>query len=153
MKTKSNQAHYLDSSIAAALYRNAFLLATTATRSSARREICKGYVQLTPGDSGTIGSSFIDPICLHSICVDGLKLRFKSEILLRPFYDDSGNHVCIKHDAHSIYLFASTREELIDIVKEHYAFLWEEYVLADPDTLSPKALALAENLKRDLVAE
>jgi len=90
------------------------------------------------------------PIYLTSFTIDGVTYRFRSEFVLRPFYDESQEYICVQKKEHSLFVYAQSKAELIEEIYESYAFLWEQYALAEPEDLSPQAQLLAKSLKKDL---
>lgn len=72
--------------------------------------------------------------------------QFKQATSLDITLDESEQLLVIEDEAISLNVFAQTREELWEDLKEQIWILWHEYALGDDDELSPFALKLKERL-------
>lgn len=77
-----------------------------------------------------------------------LDLRLKESLALVPTMDETSQFLCVTKDDLGIDVFARTREELVDELKQQIAMLWEEYARANDDDLDIEAI----KLKKDLLA-
>lgn len=73
-------------------------------------------------------------------------LKFKYPFILTPELDETEQLYIIENSDLGIDLFAYTRAELLESLKEHILSLWEEYAQESDDNLTKDALILKNNL-------
>lgn len=89
----------------------------------------------------------LSAVYLQEFTVNDETFIFKEGLILNVFRDESGKYLCAALEEHALDIYATNRDELIEDIKEEYAFMWHEYVESDQATLSAKAKELADNLR------
>ncbi|MFN3398475.1 MAG: hypothetical protein ACK4ZS_08085 [Sulfurimicrobium sp.] len=67
---------------------------------------------------------------------------------VEPTLDDDKQFLCLNHEELGIDVFANTREQLAVELAEQLAMLWDEFALANDDSLEPSAQQLKQALLR-----
>jgi hypothetical protein len=89
-------------------------------------------------------SPFSFPVLGHL----GRCLRFDPPLHLEPHLDEDTQPLLVtSDDSLDIHAYAQTREQLTDELTAQVFFLWDEYALAEPHTLTAGAQALQAALQ------
>ncbi|RYH48358.1 MAG: hypothetical protein EON54_16100 [Alcaligenaceae bacterium] len=91
----------------------------------------------------------LSAFAVNIISTARVRLVSKVPLTLEVFSDASKQLLCAEQHALAISASGATREALFDDLSEQLAMLWEEYALADDDTLDGPAL----DVKRSLLAQ
>lgn len=67
---------------------------------------------------------------------------------LTPTLDESQQYLQVEDERLNLFVFAQTREQLVDELGEQLAMLWDEYVDDEPENLSSAALKLREQIQQ-----
>jgi len=92
----------------------------------------------------------VSPIPLQDVEYGGRVFRFRKPLVLRPCRDETGELLVIEHEPLGIHVFAESREELVDELREQIAVLWDEYACEEDRNLSPAAIKLKRRLREAL---
>ena len=84
---------------------------------------------------------------IAQVDVSGVSLRFNEPLTLEPFLDESEQLICLQHAELGIDVFAQTRDQLWEEVREQIAMLWREFALEDDQVLAPSASQLKQRLR------
>lgn len=95
---------------------------------------------------GEIRELDLTPFIITEVPVESRRLKAVAPISLQPFLSESEQLLCLQHEALGLDVFAPTRHELFDELKEQVAMLWTEYAQEADDSLSPPALRLKQAL-------
>jgi len=74
------------------------------------------------------------------------KLKAAQPVTLQPQLSQNEQLLCLQHDAWGLDVFAPTRSELFDELKEQMLMLWSEYAREADDALSEPALLVKKAL-------
>lgn len=88
----------------------------------------------------------LSPFMAYGVKNDNWNLRFHEPLVLEVFLDESKQLLCAEHPALDIDVYAFTREELLEELGEQVIMLWQEYALASPEDLTPRAHDLRSRL-------
>lgn len=88
----------------------------------------------------------LSPFTSFGVKNDRWNLRFNEPLVLEVFLDESKQLLCAEHPSLDIDVYAFTREDLLEELREQVIMLWQEYALADPDELTPRARDLRSRL-------
>jgi len=77
---------------------------------------------------------------------DHFQLRFRTPLTLALSLDESEQLLCIENEDWGLNVFADSREQLWQELREQMEMLWLEYAREDDDQLSAPALALKQRL-------
>lgn len=90
----------------------------------------------------------LSPLSFPSLEQAGRCLLFDPPLHLEPSLDQDTQQLLVVSDASlDIHAYAQTREQLADELTGHMFFLWDEYALAEPETLTAGAQALQAALR------
>lgn len=90
----------------------------------------------------------LSPFTIDQIRQEGRLLRARQPLAIEPTLDDDKQFLCLNHDELGIEVFAHTREQLAVELAEQLAMLWDEFALANDDTLEPSAQQIKRALLR-----
>ena len=89
----------------------------------------------------------LSPLFFSALEHTGRRLRFDPPLYLNPCLDeDTQPLLVISDDVLAIHAYAQTREQLTDELTAQVFFLWDEYALAEPQTLTAGAQVLQATL-------
>jgi hypothetical protein len=94
----------------------------------------------------------LSPFYLHSFGHSGRNFSFINPLKLTPDCDEAKRLYCLEYAALGIDVFAYTRDQLDLELREHIAFLWDSYAMADDAELTESALQLKNKLLNTLNA-
>ncbi len=85
----------------------------------------------------------LSPIVLREVTYKKRMFLFTEPLQFAPQLDEEGKQLLVidKPDL-GLNVFARTREELVEEISEQVAFLWDEFALAEEDSLTPEAQKL-----------
>lgn len=95
----------------------------------------------------------IEPVDLSPLSFTALEhagrcLRFDPPLYLNPYLDQGTQPLLvISDDSLDIHAYAQTPEQLTDELTAQVFFLWDEYALAEPQTLTAGAQVLQATLR------
>jgi hypothetical protein len=90
----------------------------------------------------------LSPLSFHDLEHEGRLLRFDPPLYLEPHLDeDTQQLLVICDESLDIRAYAQTREQLTDELTSQVFFLWDEYAMAEPKTLTTGAQALQTALR------
>lgn len=94
----------------------------------------------------------IEPVDLSALVFPriesgGRTLSATPELRLTPHLDESQQLYVVENADLDLSVCAYTREDLADEIAAHLLFAWDEYALANPDTLTSKAQELRKALR------
>jgi hypothetical protein len=89
----------------------------------------------------------LSPFTIDQVRREGRLLRTRQPLVIEPTLDDDKQFLCLNHEELGIDVFAHTREQLAVELAEQLAMLWDEFALANDDSLEPSA----QQLKRALL--
>ena len=90
----------------------------------------------------------ISPIVVSEIVVDGRRLVAKEPLRFEVTFDDDEVEPLYELEGPlGIYLFAETRELLIDMLYDVLGVMWRDFAEGDPAGLSSDAQHLGEELR------
>lgn len=92
----------------------------------------------------------LSPFELQEVDLENSRLRFREPLVLKPFLDGSSQLLVIENEDWELSVFAPTREQLWEELREQIAMLWREYAQEDDDVLSPPALTFKRYLLRHI---
>jgi hypothetical protein len=93
----------------------------------------------------------LSPLVFGTIEVGERQLKAGPELRFTPHLDEESEQFYVVEDATlDLCVHAPTREELGDEIAVHLLLAWDEYALADPQTLTPKAQELRQALRARL---
>lgn len=78
---------------------------------------------------------------------EGRLLRARQPLVIEPTLNDDKQFLCLHHEGLGIDVFAHTREQLAVELAGQLVMLWDEFALADDDSLELSA----QQLKRALL--
>ena len=105
-------------------------------------------VRLSSGN--LITSLDLSPFELQEVDLENSRLRFRQPLVLVPLLDESGQMLVIENADWELCVFAPTREQLWEELREQIAMLWREYAQEEDDVLSPPALDFKQHLLRHI---
>ena len=82
----------------------------------------------------------LSPLVLGTTRFGTRVLEIAPALVLEPIMDDSEQLLCVADKELGVDVFASTRESLLFEIAEQLDMLWQEYALADSDSLDAVAL-------------
>jgi accessory colonization factor AcfC len=88
----------------------------------------------------------LSPITVDTVKVGAGVLKAKQGVTLEPATDETQQLICVADAALGIDAFARTREALIHELNEQIGMLWQEYALADDDSLDGEAIKMKQSL-------
>lgn len=91
----------------------------------------------------------LSPFVLNEVAGAGFRLRPRQSIPLQPSLSETEQLICIEHSAWDLDVFAPTRGELFQELKEQVLMLWTEFARASADALSAPARRVKEQLLED----
>jgi len=91
----------------------------------------------------------LSPFILSEITSQGFDLKPKQTLKLQPMLSESEQLICIQNDDWGLDVFASTRSELFEELKEQLVMLWLEYGREEAELLSPPAQKVKQQLQSD----
>ncbi len=91
----------------------------------------------------------LSPFVLGELSIAGLSVKPQRPLHLQPELNESQQLICLEHPAWGLDVFAPTRSELSEELKEQLSMLWTEYAREEDDLLSAPAL----RVKRQLLAD
>lgn len=77
---------------------------------------------------------------------DNISLRAKNKIVIPLKPDYSKQLISVDNEKLGIFVYAATREKLLEELNAQIAMLWREYVLAPETDLSADAISLKQAL-------
>ena len=90
----------------------------------------------------------LSPLTFPTLEHAGRWLRFDPPLHLKPYLDEDTQPLLVLSDeALAIHAYAQTREQLTDELTAQVFYLWDEYALAEPQTLTAGAQALQAALR------
>jgi len=114
-----------------------------------RRELIQVTAKYTLNDEGhptkltdvtKIEPVDLSPILLKEVSWDNSNLRLKNPIQLTPYMDEESHQLYVVEEPRiGLYVFAYTRENLMDEINEQITMMWEEYAKADSEDLTEDA--------------
>jgi hypothetical protein len=125
-----------------------------------RRELIQATGQFTLDSEGhptkLTNVSRIEAVDLSAIIIkefDWNERRFilDKSLNLVPYLDEETQQLMIVEEPElDIYVFAQTREQLVQEISEQLAFMWDTYAMALEESLTADAVKLSSNLKQKL---
>jgi len=91
----------------------------------------------------------LSPFVLGEIPGAGFQLKPRHPLQLQPVLSDSQQLICIEHSEWGLDVFAPTRSQLFEELKEQLLVLWIEYGREEDSELSPPALQVKRQLQAD----
>lgn len=91
----------------------------------------------------------LSPFVLSEVAGAGFRLRTRKSVLLQPLLSEMEQLICLEHSAWDLNVFAPTRGELFQELKEQVLMLWTEFARAADDALSAPARRVKEQLLKD----
>lgn len=88
----------------------------------------------------------LSPLAVDTVKVGNRTLKARQSITLEPATDETQQLICVSDAALGIDAFARTREALVGELNEQIGMLWQEYALADDDTLDGEAIKMKQAL-------
>lgn len=88
----------------------------------------------------------LSPLLIDMVKVGKLVLKAKESITLEPVTDETKQLICVAHAELGIDAFARTRDALVSELNEQIGMLWQEYALADNDSLDGMAIKMKQAL-------
>lgn len=88
----------------------------------------------------------LSPFIVREVTSDRWRLKAASPVTLHPCLSDNEQFIQLRHDAWGLDVFAPTRLELFEELKEQLCMLWIEYARANAQDLSEPALKVKEAL-------
>jgi len=88
----------------------------------------------------------LSPLLIDTVKVGKLVLKAKQSITLEPATDETKQLICVAHTELGIDAFARTRDALVSELNEQIGMLWQEYALADDDSLDGMAIKMKQAL-------
>lgn len=95
----------------------------------------------------------LSPFEISRVDSDSVSLQFNEPLMLEPFLDESEQLICLQQADLGIDVFAQTRDQLWEEVREQIVMLWREYALEGDQVLTASALKLKQHLLEAMVAE
>ena len=92
----------------------------------------------------------LSPFVLGEVEGLGVRIKPKRPISLKPYLSDSEQLICLEHPNWELHVFAPTRSQLFEELKEQVLMLWAEYVAESDDVLAEPARELKKRLVADL---
>lgn len=89
----------------------------------------------------------LSPFTIDHVRYGERRLRASQAVIIEPTLDDDKQFLCLHHEELGIDVFAKTREQLAVELAEQLVMLWDEFALADDESLD----ASAQQLKRALL--
>jgi hypothetical protein len=91
----------------------------------------------------------LSPFVLSEVVAAGFTLKPKRGLQFSPALCDNEQLICIQYDDWGLDVFAPTRTELFEELKEQLVMLWVEYGREDDASLSSPALQVKRQLQSD----
>ena len=91
----------------------------------------------------------LSPVVLGELDGAAFALKPRRPLQLQPAWSDSREFICIEHEEWGVDVFAPTRGELLEELKEQLVMLWVEYGREVDAKLSPPALRVKRQLHAD----
>jgi hypothetical protein len=91
----------------------------------------------------------LSPFVLREVEVPGLRIKFRKPLVVEPRLSESQQLICLEHEPLGIDVFAPTRAEVFEELKEQLVMLWREYAEEEDAALSEPARRLKEVLLRE----
>ena len=91
----------------------------------------------------------LSPFVLKEVEETGLKIRFRKPLVIEPRLSESQQLICLEHEPLGIDVFAPTRAEVFEELKEQLIMLWREYAEEEDAALSEPAQKLKAVLLRE----
>ncbi|HEX3720339.1 MAG TPA: hypothetical protein VH595_20500 [Verrucomicrobiae bacterium] len=91
----------------------------------------------------------MSPFVLGEIPANGFTLKPRRVLQCAPHLSDSQQLICLQNDDWGLDVFAPTRSELFEELKEQLAMLWLEFAREVDDALSPPARQVKRQLQSD----
>lgn len=88
----------------------------------------------------------LSPLVVDTVKVGQSVLKAKQSIMLEPVTDETKQLICVMHGELGIDAFARTRDALVSELNEQIGMLWQEYALADDDSLDGMAIKMKQAL-------
>ena len=95
---------------------------------------------------GEIRELDLSPFVITEIPGSQWKLKAVQPVNLHPFLSNNEQLLCLQHEAWGLDVFAATRPELFDELKEQMLMLWSEYAREEDGALSAPALSVKSAL-------
>ena len=123
-----------------------------------RRDLIQVTGRVIPDDDGhpkkiveaeEIRDLDLSPFVLGEVVGENLRLKLSKQVTLTPALSDSEQLICLEYADWDLDVFAATRLELFDELKEQILMLWAEYAKEGDAVLSEPAKALKARLLRD----
>lgn len=91
----------------------------------------------------------LSPFIIGVISGESFSLKPRRSLHLEPVLSDNEQLICIERTEWSLDVFATTRSELFEELKEQLLMLWIEYAREEDGELSSPALAVKQKLNAD----
>jgi len=91
-------------------------------------------------------------ITISDICESGFHLRFKHQYRIEVRKNQQESVYDAIDERYGIDLFASSLDELEELIKEQFCMMWNQYIREDETRLGPKARIIVKKLK-ELIEE
>ena len=123
-----------------------------------RRDLIQVTGRVIPDDDGhpkkiveaeEIRDLDLSPFVLGEVMGATVRLKLTKQVTLSPFLSDSEQLICLEYRDWDLDVFASTRLELFDELKEQILLLWTEYAKEGDERLSEPSRVLKATLLRD----
>ncbi|MBI4741204.1 MAG: hypothetical protein HY777_06590 [Betaproteobacteria bacterium] len=88
----------------------------------------------------------LSPITVDTVKIGAGVLKARQGVTLEPATDETQQLICVADAALGIDAFARTREALVSELNEQIGMLWQEYALADNDSLDGEAIKMKQSL-------
>jgi hypothetical protein len=88
----------------------------------------------------------LTPFVLNEVTRGQIRIRFREPLTLVPKLTESQQLMFLEDETFGIEVFAPSRSELLEELKEQVIMLWTEYATEDDDNLSDLAKALKKRL-------
>jgi hypothetical protein len=88
----------------------------------------------------------LSPITVDTVKIGAGVLKARQGVTLEPATDETQQLICVENAALGIDAFARTREALVSELNEQIGMLWQEYALADNDSLDGEAIKMKQSL-------
>lgn len=95
----------------------------------------------------------LSPFVITEISTGTRQLKSPAPLNLQPFLSENEQLLCLRHESLGVDVFAATRPELFDELKEQLFMLWTEFAQEDDDALSSPARHLKQALLRQFVED
>ncbi|MFZ4623346.1 MAG: hypothetical protein ACOYNF_03820 [Rhodoferax sp.] len=88
----------------------------------------------------------LSPLLIDTVKLGKLVLKAKQSITLEPATDETKQLICVTHADLGIDAFARTRDALVSELNEQIGMLWQEYAIAEDDSLDGMAIKMKQAL-------